>query len=128
MQDFVASRMKKFEPFVRAWLSAWNDHSIERIMEHYASDVIVKSPFLEKAVPGSGGTVTGRVKLESIYADAFLKYPDLEFELISYFASVESVVIHYRSVQNLLAAETFLFNSNGEAKQVLCHYAPNGTT
>jgi len=92
-------------------------------MSHYAEDVTVKSPFLAQAVPGSGGTVTGRKTLRDIYAGAFKKYPDLRFELIRVLASTESVVLHYKSVENLLAAETFLLGEDGKAKLVLCHYA-----
>jgi hypothetical protein len=33
------------------------------------------------------------------------------------------VVIHHRSVENLLAAETLWLNAEGKASIVLCHYA-----
>ena len=123
MKDTILVKTRQFEGFAADWIAAWNAHSIDRIMSHYAEDVTVKSPFLAEAVKGSGGTVTGKETLRGIYAKAFTKYPDLRFELICVFASTESVVLHYKSVENLLAAETFVLDSSGKATLVLCHYA-----
>lgn len=123
MKETVLAKTRQFEGFAAEWIAAWNHHDIDAIMSHYAEDVTVKSPFLETAVPGSGGTVTGKAKLREIYGKAFVKYPDLRFELIRVLASTESVVLHYRSVEELLAAETFMLNPSGKATLVLCHYS-----
>ena len=122
MKDTVLAKTRQFEGFATDWIAAWNAHSIDDIMSHYAEDVTVKSPFLVESVKGSGGTVTGRETLRTIYSKAFQKYPDLKFELIRVLASTESVVLHYKSVEGLLAAETFLLGPDGKAKLVLCHY------
>lgn len=122
MKDTVLAKTRQFEGFAAEWIAAWNSHSIDAIMSHYADDVTVKSPFLVEAVQGSGGTVSGRETLRTIYAKAFQKYPDLRFELIRTLASTESVVLHYKSVEGLLAAETFVLDEDGKAKLVLCHY------
>lgn len=37
--------------------------------------------------------------------------------------STESVVLYYKSVEGLLAAETFLLGEDGKVTLVLCHYA-----
>lgn len=123
MKDTVLAKTRQFEGFAAEWIAAWNSHSIDAIMSHYAEDVTVKSPFLVEAVKGSGGTVSGRETLRAIYSKAFQKYPDLKFELIRVLASTESVVLHYKSVENLLAAETFVLGEDGKAKLVLCHYS-----
>ena len=123
MRDAVQSRIPAAEKFAHEWVTAWNAHSIDQVMSHYADDVVVKSPFLAQALPDSGGTVSDVQQLREIYSKAFVKYPQLKFELIRVFASTESVVIHYKSVENLLAAETFWLNADGKAKLVLCHYA-----
>jgi len=123
MKDTVLAKTRQFESFATDWIAAWNSHDIDAIMSHYAEDVTVKSPFLAEAVKGSGGSVSGRETLRGIYSKAFQKYPDLRFELIRVLASTESVVLHYKSVEGLLAAETFLLGADGKAKMVLCHYA-----
>ena len=114
--------MEKFSSFSIDWIEAWNEHSIEKIMSHYDSDVEVRSPFLAIAVPGSEGLVSGKEKIQEIYSKSFIKYPELKFEIIHTFYSTESVVIYYRTVENMLAAETFWFNEKGLAKKVFCHY------
>ena len=123
MKETVLAKTRQFEGFAKEWIAAWNSHSIDAVMAHYAEDVTVKSPFLAEALKGSGGTVHGRETLRAIYSKAFQKYPDLRFELIRTLASTESVVLHYKSVEGLLAAETFLLGEDGKAKLVLCHYA-----
>ena len=30
------------------WVEAWNDHDLERILAHYADDVVFSSPFIQK--------------------------------------------------------------------------------
>ncbi len=37
--------------------------------------------------------------------------------------STESAVLYYKSVEGLLAAETFLVGEDGKVTLVLCHYA-----
>jgi len=123
MKETVLAKTRQFEGFAADWIAAWNGHDIDAIMSHYAEDVTVKSPFLAEAVPGSGGTVTGRETLREIYGKAFKKYPQLHFELLRVLASTQSLVIHYKSVENLLAAETFVLGEDGKATLVLCHYA-----
>ena len=123
MKSVIEAKEGQFEGFVQAWLDAWNAHAIDPVISHYAEDTVVRSPFLLAAMPGSGGVVTGRERLRDIYSRAFEKYPDLHFELISYFVSTESVVILYRSVEGLIAAETFHLDEHMQARQVFCHYS-----
>jgi hypothetical protein len=123
MKSVIETREEQYKSFVHEWVEAWNEHSIDRVLGHYAEDTVVRSPFLLSAIPGSGGVVAGRDKLRDIYSRAFQKYPDLHFKLISYFVSTESVVILYRSVENLIAAETFHLDERLQARQVFCHYS-----
>jgi hypothetical protein len=128
MKAIISSREELFRGFVHEWIEAWNEHSIDRVMSHYAEDVVVRSPFLLAAAPVSGGIIHGREELRSVYSRAFSKYPELHFQLISYFVSTESVVILYRSVEDLVAAETLHLDQRQEAKQVFCHYSTESGT
>jgi hypothetical protein len=123
VREIVREKTKLFEEFAQDWIEGWNAHSIDEIMSHYSDDVVVKSPFLAAVLPESGGTVTGKTRLREIYSNAFKKYPALKFELIKVFASTESVVIHYKTVENMLAAEMFWLDPQIKAKMVLCHYS-----
>ncbi|HEX7964257.1 MAG TPA: nuclear transport factor 2 family protein [Gammaproteobacteria bacterium] len=124
MKQQVLDKLGRAEGFAREWLAAWNAHDIDRIIGHYAPDATVQSPFLAQATGDARGCVTGAEQLRAIYGKALLKYPDLEFRVIRVLAGMESVVIHYHTVEGLLAAETFLLDGQGRAHTVLCHYCP----
>ena len=42
------------------WLDAWNAHDPERVIAHFAKDVIVVSPLLEQLRPQSKGVISGK--------------------------------------------------------------------
>lgn len=124
MRDIVVEKMTRANAFAQDWLEAWNAHDLGKILSHYAPDVTVQSPFLAQATGRADGTVRGVEQLREIYGKALLKYPELRFRPIRVLAGTESVVIHYHTVENLLAAETFWLDAAGRAKVVLCHYCP----
>ena len=40
--------------FAREWVDAWNAHDLERILSHYAPDVVLRSPVAARLTsPGS---------------------------------------------------------------------------
>jgi hypothetical protein len=124
MKQVVIEKLGRAETFAQEWLAAWNAHDIDRIIGHYTPDATVQSPFLAQATGDATGKVTGADRLKAIYARALQKYPELEFRPIRVLAGMESVVIHYHTVEGLLAAETFLLDGQGRAHTVFCHYCP----
>ena len=41
------------------WIQAWNDHDLERILRHYADDVVFSSPFIQKIWTSPSGAIVG---------------------------------------------------------------------
>lgn len=112
--------------FAREWINAWNSHDLEAILEHYAEDVVFTSPFALKLAPESGGTLHGKIALRSYFDIALETYPDLDFELLHVTQSVRSVVLIYRSVNQLLAAEMMEVGESSEVLRVVAHYSAPG--
>lgn len=108
--------------FAREWIEAWNTHDLERIMWHYAEEVAFTSPFVVKLFGDPSGTVRGKERLRAYFAKGLAAYPDLKFELLEVLAGVESLVVYYRSVKSMLAAEMMIINSQGKIQQVIAHY------
>lgn len=67
----------------------------------------------------------GKEQLQSYFKIALDKYPQLHFTHIKTLFGVNSVVIHYESVNGLLAAETMLVDPERPniVTHVFCHYA-----
>lgn len=107
--------------FAQEWIAAWNAHDIENILRHYADDVEFTSPFA-RLMHNPSGTVRGKEELRAYFSKAVQSYPELHFEFIKVFTSVNSVALHYRSVLNLVAVEVMEFDKNGKVRRVLAHY------
>jgi len=109
--------------FAEEWVDAWNRHDLERILGHYAEDVVFTSPFAAKLIPGGDGTVRGRSALRDYFKAGLAAYPDLRFTLRHVAVGVESVTLLYDSVKGLLAAEMMTLNDRLKVTRVHCHYA-----
>lgn len=114
-----------FDPdvFAIAWYAAWNSHDLDSILAHYTEDVVFESPFAQQFANESG-VVRGKAELRAYFSRALTANPTLAFEPLIVFAGVSSIVLMYRSIQNLLAAETMEFDSTGRVRRVLAHYTP----
>lgn len=107
--------------FAADWISAWNEHDLDRVLSHYAEDVVFRSPFVVKMHDASG-EIRDKATLRSYFARAIEAYPDLKFELHTVLSGIHGVTLYYTSVKGLLAAETMLFNAEGKVAVVHAHY------
>ena len=108
--------------FARHWIAAWNSHLVDEIMYHYAEDVEFTSPMIVSILNQPNGKINGKTALRNYFLKGLEAYPDLNFELYHAFAGVNSVVIYYRSVKNLIAAEVFILNNAGKVTNCFCNY------
>jgi len=106
----------------KAWISAWNDHDLERILAHYAEEIEFISPFAVRLAGVPDGTVRGKAALREYFRKALEAYPELHFHLHFVCASVQSFTVVYESVHGLQAVEVFELNEAGEVCRVLAHY------
>ena len=111
------------QQFGLTWVEAWNSHDLDRILAHYASDVEVTSPLVETVLGPGRHTVKGKEALRAYWGPALQRYPELRFVLHRAYAGVRSVVLHYQSVQGLVAAECMELDETGRVSRVLAHYA-----
>jgi hypothetical protein len=109
--------------FALEWIEAWNSHDLERILSHYAEDVEVTSPLMETVLGRGHLTVHGKPALRAYWGPMLGAYPELQFSLFRAYAGVRSVVLHYRSVQGLVAAEWMELDDVGAIRRVVAHYA-----
>ena len=111
------------QQFGLAWVEAWNSHDLDRILEHYAADAEVTSPLAETVLGPGRHTIKGKQALRAYWGPALERYPELRFVLYRAYAGVRSVVVHYQSVQGLVAAECMELDGTGKVTRVLAHYA-----
>jgi uncharacterized protein (TIGR02246 family) len=104
------------------WYAAWNARDLERILSHYSDDVVFTSPFAVEIAGRADGRLKGKEALRAYFAAALERFPDLHFEPIALMVGVDSLILHYRSVQSLSAAELMIFDGRGMVTKVLAHY------
>jgi hypothetical protein len=104
------------------WIDAWNAHDPERVVAHFADDVVVSSPVAARLRPGSDGVLRGRAEVLSYYRDGLAAVPDLRFTLIEVCAGVDEFTIVYRNQSDVVVTETLLAGADGRAREVRVAY------
>ncbi|MGI0492728.1 nuclear transport factor 2 family protein [Alkalinema pantanalense CENA528] len=105
------------------WFKAWNNHDLDAILSHYAEDVEFQSPFITKLLGDPSGKIVGKEALRAYFDKGLQAYPDLHFEPIQTLLGLDSIVLYYRSVNQLSAAELMVLNEQGLVIQVKAHYS-----
>jgi hypothetical protein len=71
------------------------------------------------------GRICNKKDLKDYFCRALKKFEDLHFHLLNILISVNSLIIHYKSVNNMIAAEYFQFDDHGKIISVNAHYLNN---
>lgn len=124
MSDVPSPSPAEAERFAREWIAAWNEHDIERIMAHYADEIELTSPFVLHLLGEPDGTIRGKGALADYFRRGLEAFPDLLFELRAALPGIGSVVIVYRSVRDLIAAEVMELDPQGRIARARAHYRP----
>jgi hypothetical protein len=104
------------------WIEAWNDHDLERILSHYADEVVFSSPFIQKIGTSPSGAIVGTEALRAYFQTALARYPTLTFRLGAVFRGIDSITLLYESVNGLQAAETMILDEHHRVSRVLAQY------
>ena len=109
-----------YATFAEDWEAAWNSHSLDRILAHYAPDVVFRS---QKAMRLVGtGELRGKEALRGYWSRALDAQPDLSFVVVDVMHGYGICVITYRNHRNVLAAETLCFGADGLVVEAsACH-------
>ena len=100
------------QSFAEEWIAAWNARDLERILSHYAPDIVFLSPVAARRL--GNGRVTGISELGAYWGSALAAIPDLRFELEAVLSGHQCITILYRNQARQLVAETVEFNAVGK--------------
>lgn len=114
-------RRQQGQWFAEQWIGAWNSHDLEKILEHYAEDVQFSSPFV-RILADASGKIQGKAKLREYFRKGLTRFPELQFTECRVFVGDEALTLVYRSVNNLLAAETMFLNEQLKVTRVVAQY------
>jgi ketosteroid isomerase-like protein len=101
--------MHKNEQIATQWLSAFNDHDLERLLDLYDDDAVHYSPKLKIRQPETNGFVKGKDALRAWWKDAFERLPELYYKVTTLTANDDRIFMEYtRQVpgeEDMLVAE-----------------------
>lgn len=107
--------------FAQEWIDAWNSHDLERVLSHYADDVVLTSPVALKLQ--SEGQVRGKQALRDYFERGLKAYPDLRFDFQVVLWGLETIVLMYlNNFRGGRTAEVMQFNAAGKVTRVWAHY------
>jgi hypothetical protein len=106
----------------REWLDAWNAHDPERVVAHFADDVVVYSPLAEQLRPESNGVLHGKEAVLSYYRDGLAASPGLRFTLVDVCTGVDGITIVYRNHRYVVVTEALILRDDGAASEVRVSY------
>ncbi len=116
------------EAFAAEWIAAFNAHDLDRILSHYADDVVLVSPIAVERLGVADGAVRGKAALRDYLARALGPGSRLKFTLRRCYAGVGSLVLDYERHDGRRGAEMMEFDRDGRVSRVVAHYADNKGT
>jgi ketosteroid isomerase-like protein len=102
--------LQEAHEFVAAWLRAWNDHDLDRVLDHFSDDVVFTSPVAAQLLAGSEGVIRGKAALRHYWSEGLRRIPDLHFEVVGVYLGVDVLVINYRNQRGNLVNEVLTFD------------------
>ncbi|MBM4285943.1 MAG: nuclear transport factor 2 family protein [Deltaproteobacteria bacterium] len=115
-------RQQDAEKLVEEWVEAWNRRDLDAILEHYADEVELTSPFVAQVLGDPAGTLRGKEQVRSYFAMGLAMFPDLAFRVGQVCCGVQSMVVCYHAVDDTPAAELMVLNETGKIVRVMAHY------
>jgi hypothetical protein len=95
--------------FAASWAEDWNSHDLDRIMSHFADNVVFRSPVAAGLLGGCDGTIRGKDALRVYFAEGLRRFPDLRFEIVEVYVGIDTIVINYRNQSGRLVNEVLVF-------------------
>jgi ketosteroid isomerase-like protein len=106
-----------------ATIDAWNSRDLERILDHYADDIVLVSPVAIERMGEPSGTVRGKAMLRTYFEKALAAYPELHFDLKDVMWGVRSVVLYYANQRGSMTGEFMEIADDGKISRVVANYS-----
>lgn len=100
--------------FAQTWITAWNAHDLDGVLEHFDDDAEFASPFAAQVLPETGGVLRGKEAIKAYWRVGLERIPDLHFEIVAVYAGVDTIVINYRNHAGGLVNEVLRLNAAGQ--------------
>ncbi|MDE2578838.1 MAG: nuclear transport factor 2 family protein [Hyphomicrobiales bacterium] len=105
--------------FAEDWIAAWNARDLERILDHYAENIVLVSPTALKIT--GAARIEGRNALRHYWRRALDETPVLHFTLVRFYEGPQCMTIAYLRNGQTHVSETLEFENGKVARAVVTH-------
>ncbi len=84
------------EKIALAWIEAFNEHNLEKLLQLYDEQAVHFSPKLKIRKPETNGLIKGKPSLRDWWQDAFNRLPTLQYQLQNLLTDKEQVLMEYQ--------------------------------
>ena len=109
--------------FAAEWIEAWNSHDLDRIMTHYAEDLVLVSPIAAQLLSDPAGMVRGKDSLREYFQKGLNAFPQLRFDLIEVMRGLSSIVLYYKNQKGTKSGEFMELNPQRKITRVVANYS-----
>lgn len=95
--------------FSQEWEACWNNHDLERLLQHFHDDVTFTSALAARLIEGSDGIVRGKDALRAYWAEGLRRSPGLKFAVEDVFSGIDTIVIQFRDQNGACKREILTF-------------------
>lgn len=114
---------EEVEAHAKDWIAAWNAHDLERIMSHYAQDVVFEAETVKARWHKPDGRLLGIAELRKHFALGLELAPQLKFEFEQVFLAPSGYAVLYRRDNGNRVIDCVTLNGAGKAAKVTAYYA-----
>jgi hypothetical protein len=116
------------ESIASHWYVAWNSHDLDRIVSHYAVDLLFTSPLVRRRLGRDDGSIRDLGSLRAYFATGLASSPNLSFEPVALLHGVGNFTMLYRGAAGRLVAETIWLDAVGKISRANVTYSVAGIT
>ncbi|HHH45261.1 MAG TPA: nuclear transport factor 2 family protein [Gammaproteobacteria bacterium] len=107
--------------FSDEWEKSWNSRDIDRIIRHYADDVVLVSAIAGRIL--GSPEVRGIESVKRYFMKGLQAYPDLKFQVLDVLYGDRSLVLYYINQNGLKAGEFMQLDEDGKVSRMYAHYS-----
>src|SRR6185437_7952220 len=115
--------LEQARQFAEEWAQEGNSHDREKIMSHYADEVVLTSPTAARLLKDPAGKVVGKQALRNYFSVGLQAYPNLMFRVLDVACGIPAIVIYYENQNGVRVFEQIEFGPDQKVVRVNAHYS-----
>ena len=105
------------------WVAAWNARDLERILSHYAEDVVFFSPSVVTRYGEPTGVLRGKHALREHFRHGLETLgANVRFTILDVLSGVNGYTVYYSRENGAAVVDTVVVDALGKGVQVHAHY------